>query len=55
MSGKNREKSGNFEVYDKWQPCQRLDFGWFGFYSSFRQYFSLYQTIFKGDGGRKEK
>ena len=22
MSGKIREKSGNFEVDDKWQPCQ---------------------------------
>ena len=21
MSGKNREKSGNFEVDDNWQPC----------------------------------
>ena len=24
MSGKNREKSGNFEVDDKWQPCQSI-------------------------------
>ena len=23
MSGKIREKSGNFEVNDKWQPCVR--------------------------------
>ena len=23
MSGKIREKSGNFEVDDKWQPCTR--------------------------------
>ena len=22
MSGKIREKSGNFEVDDKWQPCR---------------------------------
>ena len=24
MSGKIREKSGNFEVGDKWQPCTYL-------------------------------
>ena len=25
MSGKIREKSGNFKVDDKWQPCDRSD------------------------------
>ena len=27
MSGKIREKSGNFEVDDKWQPCVHVPAG----------------------------
>ena len=30
MSGKNREKSGNFEVDDKWQPCLNKEVDLFG-------------------------
>ena len=30
MSGKNRDKSGNFEVDDKWQPCSNKAVDLFG-------------------------